>query len=350
MTTRLNPELRDAFHHRFPTLAFLLRRYLHILFNDYSVLISTKEKKRMKEEQSLQQQQQLIKDPTSLEPQPQEMASSARFFESFACLSRHNDDDGFRKRQGILGTNARTMPTVSLLMALLFILEVPSSSMVTAWSTSRGSGRCFGRTRNDRLDRRMVDSDTSLTSSSSPDFWEHDIARLKAKATAELEKAKAKLEQAQPSTISVQTTTKEDTASTVATPFFATIDTTSGQEDDEEEGQERRQSMIKAVNETTGLITADGEKMAAQSEREEWQSRSLVEVFDVNELIQQQGNDENGNNNVYRNSSSSSSSMASQQLANRDVAASIWNLRKQLQTEDYKQIFDVKNRFIGETD
>ena len=326
MTTRLNPELRDAFHHRFRI--FVSEISSHHIFNDYSLLISTKEKKRMKEEQSLQQQQ-LIKDPTSLEPQPQVMAS-ARFFESFACLSRHNDDDGFRKRQGILGTNARTMPTVSLLMALLFILEVPSSSMVTAWSTSRGSGRCFGRTRNDRLDRRMVDSDTSLTSSSSPDFWEHDIARLKAKATAELEKAKAKLEQAQPSTISVQTTTKEDAAPTVATPFFATIDTTSGQEDDEEEGQERRQSMIKAVNETTGLITADGEKMAAQSEREEWQSRSLVEVFDVNELIQQQGNDENGNNNVY--SSSSSSSMASQQLANRDVAASIWNLRKQLQT------------------
>jgi hypothetical protein len=35
-------------------------------------------------------------------------------------------------------------------------------------------------------------------------------------------------------------------------------------------------------------------------------------------------------------------------FADRDVAASIYNLQKSLQTSDYKKIFDQRNRFIGE--
>ena len=69
-----------------------------------------------------------------------------------------------------------------------------------------------------------------------------------------------------------------------------------------------------------------GEKMASMSEGEEWASRSLLEVFN--------------NEEVQRSSD--------HKLAERDVAASIYNLRKQLQMEDYKRIFDKRNRFIGE--
>jgi len=94
--------------------------------------------------------------------------------------------------------------------------------------------------------------------------------------------------------------------------------------------QRRRETVIKTMDEMTGLITTDGEKMATLSEQEEWELRGLLEVFE-NEI---EGDD------VY--------SMASKQLAERDVAASIWNLRKTLQTEDYQRIFDRKNFFIGE--
>jgi len=79
------------------------------------------------------------------------------------------------------------------------------------------------------------------------------------------------------------------------------------------------------------LVTADGEKMAKLSEEEPWEYRSLLDVFE---------NERDVNEDVY--------SKASQQLAQRDVAASIYNLRKELKTEDYRKIFDKRNRFIGE--
>ncbi len=37
-------------------------------------------------------------------------------------------------------------------------------------------------------------------------------------------------------------------------------------------------------------------------------------------------------------------------LAERDLAASIYNLRKVMQTEDFRRVFDSRNRFIGEVD
>ena len=93
----------------------------------------------------------------------------------------------------------------------------------------------------------------------------------------------------------------------------------------------RRNSIIKNKDDKTGLVQADGEKMAIMSEAEDWEFRSLLDVFQ-NELVE----DEDVN------------SAASRQLANRDVVASIWNLRKAMKTEDYLKIFDKKNRFIGE--
>ena len=37
-------------------------------------------------------------------------------------------------------------------------------------------------------------------------------------------------------------------------------------------------------------------------------------------------------------------------IAERDLAASIYNLRKVLKTEDFRRVFDSRNRFIGEVD
>lgn len=93
----------------------------------------------------------------------------------------------------------------------------------------------------------------------------------------------------------------------------------------------KRDGVIKSRDEKTGLITADGEKLAKLSEAEVWENRSLLEVFD---------NDLDEDAAVY--------ARATTGLADRDVAASIYGLRKQLMNEDYRQIFDKRNRFIGE--
>jgi hypothetical protein len=106
-------------------------------------------------------------------------------------------------------------------------------------------------------------------------------------------------------------------------PFFASREAPP-------ERADKRQKVIKSIDEATGLITTDGEKMARLSEEEAWEARSLFEVFE-NEIADK---------DAY--------SVTSKQLATRDVAASIWNLRKTLQSDDYRKIFDEKNWFIGE--
>jgi hypothetical protein len=158
---------------------------------------------------------------------------------------------------------------------------------------------------------------------------EEEVERRLAKAKEVLAKSKAKLEK------SSQTTGDKKNGKTASSsssssggapaplPFFASKKRV--------KDPRRRENVIKAKNEETGLVQADGEKMAAMSEKEEWEYRSLLEVFE-------NAVEENGD--VY--------STTSQQLAERDVAASIWNLRKTMKTEDYLKIFDRKNRFIGE--
>lgn len=141
-----------------------------------------------------------------------------------------------------------------------------------------------------------------------------EVNRRLARAREVLAKSKAKME-------SKGTKTQEKT--TVAVPFYATKTAILN--------PRRRERLSKAFNEQTGLVQADGDKMAALSEQEEWEYRSLLEVF-RNEIKE--------NGDVY--------SDTSQQLASRDVAASIWNLRKTMQTEDYQRIFDKRNWFIGE--
>ena len=140
---------------------------------------------------------------------------------------------------------------------------------------------------------------------------DEEIEERLSRARALLEKTKAKME---------KSSKKEEEESTPL-PFFAS----------KQKKKSNRDGVIKSRDEKTGLVTADGEKMAALSEEEEWERKSLFEVFE-NEIDE--------NEDVY--------SLASQQLATRDVAASIWDLRKSLQGSDYQRIFDKKNRFIGE--
>jgi hypothetical protein len=134
-----------------------------------------------------------------------------------------------------------------------------------------------------------------------------DINRQLVKAKELLEKAKAKMAQKQQQ--------QEEEAAALKKKQM-TPDTI----------VDKKMSVIKSRNEETGLIRCDGEVMAALSEEEEWELKGIFDVFE-NEV------EESG---------------VSKHLAERDVAASIYNLRLSLQNEDYRRIFDKRNRWIGE--
>lgn len=85
----------------------------------------------------------------------------------------------------------------------------------------------------------------------------------------------------------------------------------------------------------TGEIIADGDAMASQSKSEPWENRSLDDMFAQEARMDFDGNLVEGEGNS---------------LAERDVGASIYNLRKKLQNEDFRRVFDSRNRFIGEVD
>lgn len=149
----------------------------------------------------------------------------------------------------------------------------------------------------------------------SPDD-EIDKGLLRAKEL--LAKSKAKLAAKEASLTNSPTTVDETEKKKL--PFFASTRKVAAS----------RKGVIKSKN-AEGLVLADGERMAALSEQEEWERRGLFELFE---------SEIDNSEDVY--------AQASEQLASRDVAASIFNLRRTLQQEDYSRIFDKRNYFIGE--
>jgi hypothetical protein len=198
--------------------------------------------------------------------------------------------------------------------------STPSSSTVSTplTSSSSESTKC-----------RMSSIAVSAAGVNSP---EDEITRQLERARAALAVSRAKIaarEQAAENEFAAQA--KNGKTKTVAertngalgpeVPFFATQQASNGTA---EKQNGKRELVIKAKNEE-GLFTTDGDLMAKLSEEEEWESRSLFEVF------QSERNEPEKN-----------------PLAERDVAASIFGLRKLLQTDDFQRIFDKRNRFIGE--
>jgi hypothetical protein len=138
---------------------------------------------------------------------------------------------------------------------------------------------------------------------------ENDIAKQLERAKALIAKAKQKME-------TKEQQEEEPTSGNV--PFFASKDASQSN---------KKGKVIKTTNEE-GLFTTDGDLMAEMSEGEEWEVRKLLDLFE--------------------DQSSNASEEGTKTIADRDVAASIYNLRKVLQTEDYMKIFDKRNRFIGD--
>lgn len=155
---------------------------------------------------------------------------------------------------------------------------------------------------------------------------EDDIDRELAKARILLIEAKkqiAAMDAGEEYVRPVEVAAHEETTTNV--PFFAKLN-----DDNNSHAPSKREIVIKSRNED-GLITVNGEEMAKLSEEEMWTARPLDQVFE-NEL--------NEDEDVY--------ALATESLRQRDVAASIFNLRKSMQPQDYQKIFDKKNYFIGE--
>ncbi|KAL3912058.1 MAG: hypothetical protein SGARI_001344 [Bacillariaceae sp.] len=169
----------------------------------------------------------------------------------------------------------------------------------------------------DSIQCRM--SSFAMSAAASP---EDDVTRQLERARAVLEASRAKVEaqeKAAEEEFSRQNKNgKKKVAMGADLPFFATQNGSNGKADG------KRDMVIKDQNQD-GLFTTDGDLMAKLSETEEWESRSLFEVF--TDEIEKKEKDP---------------------FADRDVAASMYGLRKALQNEDFQKIFDKRNRFIGD--
>ena len=110
-------------------------------------------------------------------------------------------------------------------------------------------------------------------------------------------------------------------------PFFATRSFTSSAAQTSKKIKSKTQS---------GEIVADGETMAALSKSEAWERRSLGQMFQKEKRVDFDGN-------VVEEDKERA-------LSEKDLARNIFNLRRQLQDNDFKRVFDDRNRFIGEID
>lgn len=79
--------------------------------------------------------------------------------------------------------------------------------------------------------------------------------------------------------------------------------------------------------------------MSLLSKSEPWELRSLSQMFQKEPRPDFDGNVVEEVNGKKGGSSA---------LAEKDLAMSIFALRKMLQNDDFKRVFDQKNRFIGE--
>jgi hypothetical protein len=98
--------------------------------------------------------------------------------------------------------------------------------------------------------------------------------------------------------------------------------------------------MVTKVENKDGLVVVDGELMARYSEEEEWEIRPLMEVFEDDDSFQDE-------NNTYYGLLLASTN-TTKKLAQRDEVASIRNLQTLMNRQDFQNIFDERNFFIGE--
>lgn len=178
-----------------------------------------------------------------------------------------------------------------------------------------------------------------MQNSSDDDDEDADLENYDPSVAAQIRKArkllrdtkkKMEIEQQQQQQQSDESSSTE--SPTAALPFFAQKSFTATAIDHTQKIKSKTKS---------GEIIADGDTMTSLSNSEPWELRSLTDIgfesearsdFDGN-LVEVEANGE-----------------VKKTIAERDLAASIYNLRKVLKTEDFRRVFDSRNRFIGEVD
>lgn len=141
-------------------------------------------------------------------------------------------------------------------------------------------------------------------------------------------------------------TTTASTASKTHLPFFAMVTNDAAAATVVASDIVHKSKKIKSTT-SSGSIIADGESMTQISHSEPWARRSLSDMF-----VREARTDYDGNVIVVQGCEEGEENMdkVGSVLADRDVVASIWNLRKTLQNEDFNKVFDSRNRFIGDLD
>mmetsp|Transcript_23859 Transcript_23859/g.36155 ORF Transcript_23859/g.36155 Transcript_23859/m.36155 type:complete len:252 (-) Transcript_23859:189-944(-) len=182
---------------------------------------------------------------------------------------------------------------------------------------------------------------TALQNSSDDDDEDADLENYDPSVAAQIRKArkllrdtkkKMEIEQQQQQQQSDESSSDEVASSTAALPFFAQKSFTATAIDHTQKIKSKTKS---------GEIIADGDTMTSLSNSEPWELRSLTDIgFESEARSDFDGNlvEVDANGEVKKT------------IAERDLAASIYNLRKVLKNEDFRRVFDSRNRFIGEVD
>jgi hypothetical protein len=238
-----------------------------------------------------------------------------------------------------IGRASRTRITMVAILQtalqILLIFATPVSSLVQQPWTAKTNTRsvCSVSTHSRSPQRRIRGRKSSLAIFlAAGSISEDEITRQLERARAALQVSRAKLEALEQQELNGTNAKNVKAAAAPSTtrksvlgpnvPFFATT-TDGAKEEDAKKKNGKRDLVIKNQNKD-GLFTTDGDLMAKLSEEEEWEPRSLFDVFQ------------------------SETKRDNDPLENRDVAASIYNLRRVLQAEDFQRIFDKRNWFIGE--
>ena len=228
------------------------------------------------------------------------------------------------------------------------VVVVDAFTVVAGPTNTRSFGSCdhgrregrrsfLTRTRTSaaNVDDNVDDAIKTSNSNSNSNSINNDDAIQKqlAKARKLIQEAKAKVAASEAAAAAATSDDDDKEDKTITSSTSTKI------EKDEQAISKRKSKIVKTQNAQTGLITTDGELMAALSEEEEWEMKSLI--MDIDEF---EGDEYDENNeNIDRKKRGPKS-----RLADRDVAASIFNLRMRMKDEDYRRIFNKKQFLIGD--
>mmetsp|Transcript_37883 Transcript_37883/g.55819 ORF Transcript_37883/g.55819 Transcript_37883/m.55819 type:complete len:235 (+) Transcript_37883:149-853(+) len=206
---------------------------------------------------------------------------------------------------------------------------IPSSEFTTKRSPTnkiRYISSPFCEDNANRVATKLHESSSQTESNENEDTLENDdIARTLARAKELIAKSEAKLKE-QIDKEAIDPDTNTDNAPT------------SKSSNVDDKVIEKRSKVTKSTNEESGLITTDGEMMAQISEEEEWEARSLLELFEDELEGMLEGDDDDD----------APAKPKKKRKVDKGAAMSIYGLKKVLQTEDFDKVFNKRNYLIGE--